>query len=230
MTHADSPVFIREWLDQLPTLTWDEVGGQPESIGIFSADMINGFVHEGPLASAPVHALIEPVVHLFRQAWTAGVRDFVLVQDTHHPDTPEFDAYPPHALAGTLEAETIPELAALPFANAFTVIEKNALAPGINTPFDEWLAAHQHVSTAIVVGNCTDLCTYNLAMYLRMRANAHNHQRFRVIVPADCVSTFDIPSGADVPPGAAHPGEFFHNVFLYHMAQNGIEVVSSIDW
>ncbi len=229
MTHVDTPEFIREWTAQLSPLPWSAVAPQPDTTGVFSADMINGFVHEGPLASAPVHALIEPVVRLFTSAWEQGVREFVLVQDTHHPETPEFEAYPPHAIAGTEESETIPELLALPFAEAFTIIEKNALAPGINTPFDNWLDAHPALSTAIVVGNCTDLCTYNLAMYLRMRANAHNLRGYRVIVPADCVNTFDIAAEADVAPGVAHPGQFFHDVFLYHMAQNGIEVVSSIE-
>ena len=229
MNHVDTPAFIRDWTAHLSPLTWRDVASQPTTTGVFSADMINGFVHEGPLASEPVHVLIEPVVRLFTDAWSEGLRDFVLVQDTHDPETPEFEAYPPHAVAGTLESQTIPELLALPFSEAFTIVEKNALAPGINTEFDQWLEAHPGISTAIVVGNCTDLCTYNLAMYLRMRANAHNLRGYRVIVPADCVNTFDIAAESSLAPGVAHPGQFFHDVFLYHMAQNGIEVVSSIE-
>jgi nicotinamidase-related amidase len=228
MASDDTPAFIQDWYDTRPTRSWSTLVPTPSGCAVFSADMINAFVHEGPLSSAPVHALIEPVRRLFAGAWDHGVRDFVLVQDTHHPATPEFEAYPAHAIAGTTEAETIPELMDLPFADAFTVIEKNALAPGINTAFDHWLQHHPAISTAIVVGNCTDLCTYHLAMYLRMRANAHNLTGYRVIVPMDCVDTFDIPVGGGLEPGAAHPGPFFHRVFLYHMAQNGIEIVSSI--
>jgi nicotinamidase-related amidase len=229
MSTVDTPAFVTDWLNTRSTIQWSDLGAAPEEIGIFSADMINAFVHEGPLASAPVHALIEPVTSLFADAWRHGVRKFVLLQDTHHPTTPEFEAYPPHAVAGTREAETIPELLALPFANQFTVIEKNALSPGFNTPFDDWLQDHAGISTAIVVGNCTDLCTYQLAMYLRVRANAHNLAGYRVIVPMNCVDTFDIPVAPDLAPGAAHPGRFFHDVFLYHMAQNGIEIVSAIE-
>lgn len=224
-----TPDFIRNWLDTLDSTTFTNIGPDPGSIGLFSADMINGFVHHGPLSSTPVHGLIEPIVSLFTRAWEFGVRDVVLLQDTHHPETPEFESYPPHAIAGTAESETIPEFLSLPFADALTVIEKNALGPNINTEFDAWLERHPKVTTAIVVGNCTDLCVYSLAMYLRMRANAHNLPEFRVIVPVDCVNTFDIPAGAGVAAGAAHPNEFFHDVFLYHMAQNGVEVVSSID-
>jgi hypothetical protein len=43
------------------------------------------------------------------------------------------------------------------------------------------------------------------------------------------VETFDIPVAPGLAPGAAHPGSFFHDVFLYHMAQNGIEIVAAIE-
>jgi hypothetical protein len=62
------------------------------------------------------------------------------------PRRPEFEAYPPHAIAGTREAETIPELLALPFAEQFTVIEKNALAP--------W---HQHGVRQLAARPCGDI-------------------------------------------------------------------------
>ncbi len=228
MQDSHTPAFIRDWIGTLEPLRWADLSSA-DTIGVFSADMINAIVHEGALASAPVHALIEPVVTLFTNAWAAGVRQFVLLQDTHHPEAPEFGAYPPHAIAGTRESETIPELLALPFSGSFTVMEKNSLTPSIDTPFDDWLRKNQTVTTAIVVGDCTDLCTYSLAMYLRQWANAHNIRDYRVILPADCVATFDIPAAPDLAPGAAHPGPFFHDVFLYHMAQNGIEVVSTLE-
>jgi hypothetical protein len=80
----------------------------------------------------------------------------------------------------------------------------------------------------MVVGDCTDLCTYQLAMFLRLDANARQKAR-RVIVPADCVQTYDLPveiaSGLGALP---HPGNLLHAVFLYHMQLNGVEVVSEI--
>ena len=229
MSETYIPPFVTQWFETIQPTTFASLGGEPESIGFFSADMINGFVHEGPLSSERVHALAGPVADTFTRGWNHGVREFVLFQDTHSPNTPEFRSYPPHCLGGSVESQTIPELANLPFADAFTIIEKNALGPAIGTNFDAWLDEHPHITTAIVVGDCTDLCTYNLAMHLRMRANAFNLESFRVIVPVDCVDTFDIPWTDDSAPGAAHPGQFFHEVFLYHMAQNGIEIVSRID-
>jgi nicotinamidase-related amidase len=228
MTDSTTPRFIKDWLATIPVASFSEVAPDPGAAAVFSADMINGFVHFGPLASPRVHALTEPVAELFRAAWDHGVREFVLLQDTHDPATPEFEAYPPHCVAGTDESETIPELASLPFADAFTVITKNALNPAIATGFDAWLEANLHITSAIVVGDCTDLCTYQLAMHLRMRANALSLEHFQVVVPVNTVDTFHIPEGGDGPAGTAHPGDFFHEVFLYHMAQNGIRIVSRI--
>jgi nicotinamidase-related amidase len=220
------PPFITDWLDTLADERLADIVPDPARAALFSADMTVGFCDEGPLASPRVDALTEPVVALFERAWDLGIRHFVLAQDTHSEDTPEFRAYPPHCVRGTAEAETIPELARLPFADGFTVVEKNSLNPAIETGFDAWWDAHPDLRTAIVVGDCTDLCTYQLAMHLRLRANARNLNDFDVIVPAAAVDTFDIPTGAGTT--MPHPGDFFHAVFLYHMALNGIRVVKSL--
>lgn len=226
---SEEPPWIEAWLRGVEPRALAEVAADPASTAVFSADMIGGFVHEGALASARVGALAGPVADLFRRAHALGVRRFVLLQDTHHPDTPEFAAWPVHAVRGTEESATIPELRALPFADDLVVIEKNSLNPAIGTGFDRWLDENPDLRTAIVVGNCTDLCVYQLAMHLRLRANARNDAGLRVVVPADAVETFDLPSEASAGTGAfAHHGDFFHRVFLYHLALNGVEVVRSL--
>jgi nicotinamidase-related amidase len=228
-TPIAAPAFITDWLGQLQSLPLAEVAADPASVGIFSADMIVGFCDRGNLASDRVDALTAPVVDLFQRAHALGVRHFVLAQDTHDPDTPEFGAWPIHCVRGTEEAETIPELKALPFADAFTIIEKNSLHPAHETVFDAWLDAHPEIQTAIVVGDCTDLCVYQLAMHLRLRHNARNVPDIEVIVPANAVDTYDLPPEAAAEIGVMpHPGDFFHQVFLYHMALNGIRVVREL--
>jgi nicotinamidase-related amidase len=225
-TATSIPEFITSWYEQLQPRPLAEVIADPASAAIFSTDMVVGFCDRGNLASPRVDALTEPVVDLFQRAHALGVRHFVLTQDTHHPETPEFSAWPVHCVRGTEEAETIPELRALPFADRFTVIEKNSLHPGLETGFDAWLDAHPKLRTAIVAGNCTDLCVYQLAMHLRLRHNASNVPGLSVIVPADAVDTYDLPVETATAIGAIpHPGDFFHQVFLYHMALNGIQVV-----
>jgi nicotinamidase-related amidase len=224
----ESPGFIRRWLDTLPDVQLTDIAPDPERTAVCSTDMINAFLREGAISSPRVNQLTGPVVDLIQRAWDYGVRYFAFTQDTHTEDNPEFQAYPPHAIANTSESDMITELARLPFADAFAVFEKNSLNPSIGTGFDAWWDKHRDLTTVIVTGNCTDLCVYQLAMHLRMRANALGIQGFSVIVPANAVQTFDIPETDDAPPGTAHPGDFFDDVFLYHMASNGIRVVRSI--
>ncbi|MGI8486633.1 MAG: cysteine hydrolase family protein [Thermomicrobiales bacterium] len=223
-----TPNFVQKWLKTLNDAELTQVAPDPKRTAVFSADMINGFLREGPLSSPRLDALTIPVTDLFTAAWEYGVRDFVLLQDAHPEETPEFRAYPPHAVEGTTESRTIPELENLPFADHLTIVRKNSLNPAIDTRFDPWLDEHPDLKTAIVVGNCTDLCVYQLAMHLRMRANARSVIDFDVVVPMNAVQTFDIPAADAQGPGIAHPGDFFHEVFLYHMASNGIRVVRTL--
>ena len=123
----------------------------------------------------------------------------------------------------------MPELLALPFSDRFLVLTKNSLSSSIGTGLEAWLNAHhQQVDTFIVVGDCTDLCVFQLAMYLRLRANANGYAQ-RVIVPANCVQTYDLPVELARELGVMpHDGDLMHAVFLYQMALNGIEVVSDL--
>ncbi|HWK79808.1 MAG TPA: isochorismatase family protein [Thermomicrobiales bacterium] len=223
-----TPAFVRNWLKTLNPASLAELVPDPKAGAVVSADMINGFLRKGPLSSERVNAITGPVVDLFEAAHAHGIRHFVLLQDAHGEESPEFRAYPPHAVKGTSEARTIPELEGLSFAEELTLIEKFSLNPAIESRFDTWLDKHPDVTRAIVVGNCTDLCVYQLAMHLRMRANAKHLHTFDVIVPANAVETFDIPVAASQGPGIAHPGDFFHEVILYHMASNGIRIVASL--
>lgn len=201
----------------------------PEKAAIFSADMIVGFCSQGNLASERIRKLIPPIVELFRKAHGLGINNFVLVQDTHDPATPEFEAWPSHCVEGTRESETVPEIANLAFSDKFTIIPKNSLHPALNTKMDAWLEENPELRDLIVVGNCTDLCVYSLAMHLRLRANAYNLRHQRVILPANCVETYDTPVEQAEKLGVLpHPGDFIHLFFLYHMALNGINVVQRV--
>ncbi len=221
--------YLDDWYERLEDVSLAEVvGDAPERVAVFSIDMVNGFCKEGPLAGPRVGALIAPVVQVFQRAYELGGRAFVVAQDTHDPDTPEFQAYPPHCVAGTAESQTVAELRDLPFADAMTVVEKNSISPEIDTNLHEWMEAHGEVSTFLLVGDCTDLCVYTAAMLLRFQANAFNLRR-RVIVPAMGVDTFDTPVSVARQAGIlAHDGDLHHVLFLHHMALNGVEVVARV--
>jgi nicotinamidase-related amidase len=222
--------YLADWHSKLPTLGLAAEIKEPQRAAVVSVDLIKGFCTIGPLASPRVQTILTPVVRLFERAHTLGVPHFVLTQDTHEPDAVEFGSFAPHCVRGTEESETAPELAALPFASQFTIIPKNSIDSSLAPAFQDWLVRHPDVGTFIVVGDCTDLCIYQMAMALRLRANAMQVRDVRVIVPADCVDTYDLPVDVAKSLGSLpHGGDLLHLIFLYHMALNGIEVVAAVE-
>ncbi len=228
---ADFLDYLENWMESLAPMTLESLlaeAGGPQHVGLFSVDVINGFCHEGPLYSPRVQRIVRPIVQLFTAAHAAGVEHFVLTQDTHDPNAAEFASYPPHRIRDTSESQTVPELAVLPFAAQFTVLPKNSIHSAIGTGLDAWLAAHPQVTHRIVVGDCTDLCTYHLALHLQFSANAAN-KIAPVYVPADCVDTYDVPVETarelGIPP---HPADLFHPLFLYSMRLNGVHVLRTL--
>ena len=219
-----------KWEHDLPRIAWNDLreDAQQGRVALFSVDMINGFCHHGALSSPRVKSIIPAVAATFEGAYAAGVRDFVLAQDCHTPHAVEFVDFPPHCQIGTSEADTIPELANLAFANLYTIFPKNSLSAFYGTRLGDWLDAHHDLQAAVIVGNCTDLCVHQMALHLKLHANAYN-LKMRVIVPENAVQTYDMPVETANAIGALpHDADFLHLVFLYHMRLNGVEVVREI--
>ncbi len=219
--------WLIEWNRQLHPLALGDIDAAHTAL--LSIDLIRGFCTLGPLASPRVQGIVPNVVALFKKLHEHGVQHFILTQDTHAEGTPEFNAFAPHCVAGTAESETIPELAELPFAQTFHIVPKNSLSSTVGTELPAWLAAHPEINTFIIVGDCTDLCIFQAAMDLRLQANASNRADVRVIVPADCVQTYDLPIPIAQQIGALpHDGDLLHAIFLYMLALNGVEVVEHL--
>ena len=220
--------YLENWLAKLPSLSMAEAIPDPAKAAVVSVDVTKGFCDEGPLASPRVAEIVEPITRLFQQAWKRGVCHIVLTQDTHEPDAVEFAQWPPHCVRGTAEAQTVDAIKALPFYEQIVVLEKNSIASGLSDGLAGWLEKHPEIDHFIVVGDCTDLCTYQLAMHLRLDTNERQLAR-RVIVPANCVQTYDRSvETAQEQGGLPHPGDLIHAMFLYHMQLNGIEIVCEI--
>jgi nicotinamidase-related amidase len=221
--------WVGNWKENLPTLDLAAEVGDPATATVLSVDVINGFCYQGPLSSPRVAAIVPPIVRLFERAHALGVRHFILTQDTHEEEAVEFGSFAPHCTRGSKESDTVPQFKALPFFDQFTTIPKNSLSSSIGTELPAWLDAHPKVTTFIVVGDCTDLCVFQLAMHLRLRANAHQRAADRVILPADCVDTYDLSVQAAQGLGIfPHHGDLLHLIFLYSMALNGVEVVAGV--
>lgn len=221
--------YLENWLENLPAARLTDILAQPAHAAITSIDLTNGFCNEGALASPRVHGIVAPAVSLFTSAWALGLRQIVLLQDTHDADAVEFAQWPPHCVRGTEESAAVNEIKELPFYDRMTTFPKDTIHPALNTGFQGWLDTHPELDTFIVTGDCTDLCTYQLAMHLRLDANARKLKR-RVIAPADCIQTYDMSVETAKKFGATpHPGDLMHAIFLYHMALNGIEVVRTLE-
>jgi nicotinamidase-related amidase len=225
--------WLVDWYNRRPVLDLAQVlqgvENDPRRVAVLAVDVTVGFCSQGPLSSPRVARIVEPIVRLFQRAYDLGVRHYILPQDTHSENAVEFESFPAHCVRGSAEPVTVPELTGLPFANLFWKIEKDSISSDIDTELDNWLASHPEVTTFLVVGDCTDFCVYQLAMHLRLRANALNLRNVRVIVPLDGVDTFDIPVAVAERIGALpHHGDLLHLVFAYSMAGNGVEVVAQV--
>jgi nicotinamidase-related amidase len=225
--------YVSDWFASVPHLNlaedWSATGIAADNVAVLVVDMVNGFCHEGPLAGARVSALIPPVQAAIERSHALGVRHFLLPQDTHEADAAEFAQFGPHCVAGTAESATVPELSSLPAAADFTVVPKNSLHPAYGTALEGWLAEHPEVRYFLIVGDCTDLCIYQTAMYLRLSANAAQRD-CQVIVPENCVQTYDLPVTSAQSIGAMpHDGDLLHLIFLYSMALNGVRIVKAVE-
>jgi len=221
--------YLEDWLSCLRTIPLSEVAPDPQKAAVLSQDMIKGFCTIGPLASPRINEIAGNIANFLKLSWNYGIHDILLFQDAHEPDAIEFDAYPPHCVRGTEEAEVVDEITSLPFYHEMQVFEKNSISSGIQTGFNEWLTNHPNIDTFIIIGDCTDICIYQLAMHLRVSANASQIFR-KIIVPANLVQTYDRPlSTAGEEGGFPHPGDLMQDIFLYHMALNAVEVVLDIE-
>lgn len=221
--------WLDEWYGELGSLDLRRELRDPAGAAICAQDLTDGYCSQGNLASPRLATLVKPIAALFQHAYDLGVRNFVLIQDAHSEHAAEFKTFPPHCIRGTSEARTVDALRKLPFADEFFIAKKNSLHPALATDFERWLDTHQDLDTFIVVGNCTDLSAYQLAMHLKLRANARDRS-CRVVVPANAVDTYDLSVPAAGKLGTLpHDGELLQRVFLYHLALNGITVVKQVD-
>lgn len=140
-------------------------------------DMLNDFV-TGKLGNERVRSVIEPIRHLLERARASGV-PVAYIGDAHLPSDPEMAVWGPHAMKGTKEAETIPELAP---QLGDTVLGKRTYSAFYETGLDLLLRS-LGVDTVVITGLHTNICCRHTA------ADAFTHG-YKIIVPEDCVNAF----------------------------------------
>ena len=204
---------ITEMIRALPGVRLDQL--VEDNAVLIVVDMINGFVKNGPLASAEVLAINDRVASLAAACSANGIPVAALA-DCHTLSSPEFSSFPPHCLEGSQETELTDELKA---AGNITRIEKNSTNGMLEPRFKEWVREYGS-GTYIIVGCCTDLCVQQLALTLKSAFNRANSTS-RIIVPADCVATYNL---------GFHESELTGTMALYNMMLGGVELCGTIEY
>ena len=222
--------WLEKHIQTRPAVALEEMisaAGGPERCAVVVVDLVEGFCHTGPLASPRVGALVPGTVDFLTRCHQAGIRDFLFPCDAHQNDSPEFGAFPPHCIAGTVESQLVEPLRALEFADLFERFDKRSVSSLIETGIATRLQGDRF-EKIFCLGDCTDLCLYHLACGLRYLANSSG-LRWDIVVPADLVATYDLSVETALEIQALpHPGDLLHDIFLYHLELNGITVVRSL--
>ncbi|MEK7817853.1 MAG: isochorismatase family cysteine hydrolase [Actinomycetota bacterium] len=145
-------------------------------------DVLNGFCKHGNLASPRLARVIAPVARLLERELAGGAK-VIFIADSHDPDDPEFEMFPPHCVKGSGEEEVVDELK--PFAAGAMLIRKNRYSAFHGTEL-EGVLREIDPEEVVLVGVCTDICVIHTAADLRNR-------QYRVTLPLDCVETYDAP-------------------------------------
>jgi nicotinamidase-related amidase len=185
-----------------------------ENTAIIVVDMVRGFYDVGALASSRVKNIISPLVKLNDK--TPGYKKVFFI-DSHEEGCCEFNAYPPHCIANTIESELIEELKVYTRNNK--VIKKNSTNGFHTKEFQQWLKDNSSINNFIVTGVCTDICVETLAISLITYFNEINEEK-NIIVPMDLVETYDL---------GIHNGDLMNLISLYKMKINGINIVKYIE-
>jgi nicotinamidase-related amidase len=141
-------------------------------------DMLNDFV-DGKLANPKAQAIIAPLQGLLAHARDEG---WVVVfsNDAHQPDDPELRVWGEHAMAGTREAEVIPQL--VPRGGEI-VSAKRVYGAFDFTGLDEQLK-ESGVDEVVISGQHTHICVRHSCYGALIRGYA-------ITIPRDAVCGFE---------------------------------------
>ncbi len=150
------------------------------SNAVIIIDMVRGFL-ESPyplFCGERSRGIIQPVQELLHRELANGAKLLYLC-DNHDRDDYEFNMFPRHCVAGSVESQVIPELSSFPGE----YIPKKRFSAFFKTPLASRLEAIKP-EKVIICGVCTDICVMFTA------ADARNYE-YTTEVPVDCVASFN---------------------------------------
>ena len=200
---------LKSNLDNLPIMNLSDLN--LNNTDLFIVDINNGFAKGGALYSPRIENLINPIVN-FTKSVSNDIKSIIAFTDYHTNKSTELLNYPTHCIENTIECEIVDELK---FIENIKIVKKNST----NGFFALDDLSFNNTDNIIIIGDCTDICIYQLAITLKSYFNQNNINK-NIIVPINLVDTYNIDN--------VHPAELLNIVFLKSMIQNGIKVVKEI--
>ena len=200
---------LKSNLDNLPIMNLSDLN--LNNTDLFIVDINNGFAKGGALYSPRIENLINPIVN-FTKSVSNDIKSIIAFTDYHTNKSTELLNYPTHCIENTIECEIFDELK---FIENIKIVKKNST----NGFFALDDLSFNNTDNIIIIGDCTDICIYQLAITLKSYFNQNNINK-NIIVPINLVDTYNIDN--------VHPAELLNIVFLNSMIQNGIKVVKEI--
>ena len=152
----------------------------PSRTALIVGDMQNDFVTEpGTLVVPSAEGTIPAILNLLELARESGMK-VVFVQDTHHDGDPEWEIWGEHCREGSWGWQVVDGLA--PNEDEAT-IRKPRYDAFYGTGLEHMLRLWG-VDTLIICGTVANICVHYTASSAAMRW-------FNVIVPRDCISSFN---------------------------------------
>lgn len=203
--------ILKDNLDNLPVENLENI--DLSKTELFIVDINNGFAKSGALYSPRVEALINPITN-FTKSISGKVKNIIAFTDCHDENSLELSNYPSHCLRSDFESEIVDELKEI---GNIKILPKNST----NGFFVLDDIKFENTENIIIVGDCTDICIYQLAITLKSYFNQHNMNK-NIIIPVNFVDTYDIPN--------VHSADLLNIVFFNSLMQNGIKVVKNIKY
>jgi nicotinamidase-related amidase len=133
----------------------------PNTSAVVVIDMANDFVYSGgviadaggPEYQARAQAIMAPLARLLAAARDAGVT-VIYATDAHTPADTELRKWPPHAMAGSWNAEIVPILTP---RTGDLVVPKRTYSPFLNPAFERALT-ERGIKNLYITGLHTDCC------------------------------------------------------------------------
>ncbi len=185
---------------------------------LFIIDMNNGFVNFGAMANPEYNRLV-PNQRALIDKYRSEDELVSFILEWHDKSATEFLSYMIHCLAGTEEAELIPQFQSEKDKDDTLIFYKNSINGMFNRSLQNLIIQLVNLKEVVFAGVCADLCVMDFVRSFARFLNEINRD-VKLFVVKDSIDTFDAPG---------HDRDEWMDIACKVMAQAGVEVVENYD-